>query len=80
MNQPRTSRHRFRSFLQDYKLRRLDERSSSELPKPTASKGLIKAWLAKGGNQRSYLGSYFRWLYPHRWGIGAVFLLAIIAA
>ena len=81
MPTPRNSRHRFRTFLEDYKQRRLDEQSSSAaLPKADEpEKGQLKRWL-KPGTRRSYLGNYLNWLKPHRWAIAGVFALALIAA
>ena len=81
MRQPRSSRHRFRGFLQDYKLRQLDDSDTpDDKPKPKEEKGsLAKRWLGKG-QKRDYLRSYLRWLRPHRYAVAAVFFFALIAA
>ena len=81
MRQPRSSRHRFRGFLQDYKLRQLDDDDTpADKPKPKEEKrSLAKRWLGKG-QKRDYLRSYLRWLRPHRYAVAAVFFFALIAA
>jgi ATP-binding cassette subfamily B protein len=81
----RSSRERYRRFVRDYKARRLDDLTDpntgqKRLDEPaadgrevTASKpGLL------GGNRRQYLREYLRWLWPHRYGVGVLFLLALI--
>src|SRR5688572_27751891 len=81
MRQPRSSRHRFRGFLQDYKLQRLDDGDSpADNPKPKEEKGSLAArWLGKG-QKRDYLRSYLHWLWPHRYAVAAVFFFALITA
>ncbi len=73
MNRPRSSRHRYLSFVKDYKRRRLDEedqnRSESEDP---ASK--------PRGKRREYLRDYLRWLWPHRYAASALLVLALLGA
>ncbi|HEY2784743.1 MAG TPA: ABC transporter ATP-binding protein [Fimbriiglobus sp.] len=83
----RSSRQRYREFVRDYKLRRLDETEeagkgenrteSPEVPKPEAAKRTPDLRRKK---QRRFLREYFRWLWPHRFSIGAVFLFAILVA
>jgi ATP-binding cassette, subfamily B, bacterial len=80
VTQPRTSRYQFRKFLQDYKLRRLDEqpdraRPPDEEPAPK----LVRGWL-KSGKRREYLRGYVNWLKPHRTAVAIVFTLALISA
>src|SRR5262245_25157292 len=74
----RTSRQRYRTFVQDYKLKRLDEsveEASGEKPsEPKPEKGVRR------GKRRAYLREYLRWLRPHRYGLTALFLLALVVA
>src|SRR5688572_13008313 len=85
---PRSSRQRYRRFVQDYKHSRLDEvaeasENQKRLPdaanageqKPAPeSKGLLR------GNRRQYVREYLQWLKPHRYSVGAIFLFALLAA
>ena len=83
----RSSRQRYRHFVRDYRERRLDDRTDeasgkksiegtkkengdSEDAKPTLL----------GGKRREYLREYLRWLWPHRYAVGLVFVLALIGA
>jgi ATP-binding cassette subfamily B protein len=84
VNQPRSSRLRFRGFLKDYKERRLDDGAPAALltaePQPdTAKKGLVKQWLQRG-HRRDYLHAYIRWLWPHRYLVSTVFFIALLHA
>jgi len=67
----RSSRKRYQEFVEDYKHQRLDaideDGGPSNVPAP------------KGG-RRAYLRDYLRWLKPHRYPLGAVFLLALVVA
>ncbi len=71
MSPTRSSRKRYQEFVEDYKHRRLDaideDGGPSNVPAP------------KGG-RRAYLRDYLRWLKPHRYPLGAVFLLALVVA
>src|SRR5882762_6467118 len=85
---PRSSRDRYRRFVQDYKQRRLDDSEESNEnqkqredsakdgeKKPTPeSKGERKA------KRRQYVREYLRWLRPHRYAVGALFVLALLTA
>jgi ATP-binding cassette subfamily B protein/subfamily B ATP-binding cassette protein MsbA len=84
---PRTSRQRYRRFVEDYKLRRLDEQVDAAkglkpLEQPAvpaeAAGSRTSPWL--GGVHREYLREYLRWLWPHRYGVGLVFGLALVGA
>ena len=83
---PRSSRQRYRAFVEDYKRGQLD--ASTE-----AAKGI--KFLTGDGDQgkgsngkrprfspkrRAYTKDYLRWLRPHRGVIGLVFVLALVAA
>ncbi len=76
MNPPRSSHQRYRGFVQDYKHKRLDdgEEKTKEAPKTPEPGGLMR------GKRREYLRDYLRWLWPHRYAVGGVFLLALMAA
>jgi len=70
MTHPRSSRERYRKFLEDYKARRLDDTTEAEeAPSP-----------GRRGKRREYLRDYLRWLRPHRYAIAAVFGFAVVAA
>ena len=69
MERFRSSRRRYLSFVQDYRKHRLDEAAS-----PAESKGKPAA------KRREYLREYLRWLWPHRFAVGALFVLALIGA
>jgi ATP-binding cassette subfamily B protein/subfamily B ATP-binding cassette protein MsbA len=69
---PRTSRERYRGFVQDYKQHRLED---PQQPKPASPSGPLLA-----GKTREYLRDYLRWLWPHRYQLGGVFLLALLVA
>jgi ATP-binding cassette subfamily B protein/subfamily B ATP-binding cassette protein MsbA len=84
----RTSRQRYQRFVQDYRQGVLDDqlgsgngqRASDEPLRDVARSqpSTPARWL--GGQRREYLREYLRWLWPHRFGIAAVFALAIAAA
>lgn len=88
---PRSSRLRYRNFLQDYKKNQLEDAEqaggdkkevdeSSKGPEgadPTSADDRRKN---RRGKRREYLCEYFRWLWPHRYAAAAVFGLALIAA
>jgi ATP-binding cassette, subfamily B, bacterial len=80
----RSSRQRYRGFVQDYKERRLGEITDGEPEKQAGDS-------AKGSDdgapprprkekRREYLRDYFRWLWPHRYAVGVLFLFALLAA
>ncbi len=99
MRHTRSSRHRYRGFVEDYKQRRLDEKADAakhgkslsdtadasqngepfdeadtngDAPPESNGKRRLK--------RREYLREYLRWLWPHRYAVGAVFVFALIAA
>lgn len=88
MRPPRSSRQRYQAFVQDYKHRRLDAvAEAADKPKAlpsdngNAPSALALAATDEGkGKRRQYLRAYLRWLWPHRFAIGAVFVLALVAA
>jgi ATP-binding cassette subfamily B protein len=72
---PRSSRQRYRDFRQDYRQRRLDD-SDEGAGNPAAPESLH----ARRGKRREYLREYLRWLWPHRYAVGTVFVLALLTA
>ncbi|MCI0534343.1 MAG: ABC transporter ATP-binding protein/permease [Verrucomicrobiales bacterium] len=88
LRQPRSSRQRYRGFVQDYKQRRLDdsEESGEEKKRPDDSAKTAEDAPASGpkgllrGKRREYVREYLRWLWPHRYAVGALFVLALVAA
>jgi ATP-binding cassette, subfamily B, bacterial len=71
MNRPRSSRQHYDVFRRDYAQGTLDDKiadAGKQSTKPERSK------------RRDYLKDYLRWLWPERWAVAAVFLLAIVAA
>src|SRR5213082_2061309 len=63
---PRSSRQRYRAFVQDYTQRRLDDEAAG------ASQPLDR------GKRRAYLRDYLRWLRPYRYAAGALLALALL--
>jgi ATP-binding cassette subfamily B protein/subfamily B ATP-binding cassette protein MsbA len=88
MNHPHTSRQRYQVFVEDYKQRRLDDRAEAEAngqrlgdaANAGAEAAAVETSPAQRGKRREYLHEYMRWLWPHRYAVGAVFVLAILAA
>jgi ATP-binding cassette subfamily B protein/subfamily B ATP-binding cassette protein MsbA len=84
----RSSRQRYRGFRQDYRERRLDEpvESGGQLPQAGDAAGAPEdASVPKlprlfRGKRREYLRDYVRWLRPHRFAVGGLFLLALVTA
>jgi ATP-binding cassette subfamily B protein len=85
---PRSSRQRYRRFVEDYLQGRLDDAgmpdASEQRPDTTAPGNNGRLARLRGlrphGKRREYLGEYLRWLKPLRLAVGAVFLLALIRA
>jgi ATP-binding cassette subfamily B protein/subfamily B ATP-binding cassette protein MsbA len=79
VKRPRSSRQRYRGFVEDYKRHRLDDSAegtdgagaSSPPPEPGSS---------RKGKRRQYVREYLGWLRPHRRAVGLVFLLALVMA
>src|SRR5207247_8843420 len=59
---------RYQEFVEDYKHRRLDAVAPDDRAQSPA---------APPGARRAYLRQYLRWLRPHRFALGAVFVLAL---
>ncbi len=75
VSHPRSSRKRYRGFVEDYKLQRLDAEEEDKHKKSGAPE-------SKGpkGKRREYLREYLRWLKPHGYRVATVFFLALLAA
>ena len=93
MNQPhdprqrhaRSSRQRYRHFVRDYRDRRLDDRTDQASGKRSIEAGTNVEAAAEdakpallGGKRREYIREYLRWLWPHRYRVGTLFLLALV--
>ena len=84
----RTSRDRYRRFVEDYRAGRLDDqtqrrnagqRADDDLPAPPAAAPAagLRPW---SGIKRQYVREYVRWLRPHRSEAALVFVMALIVA
>ena len=85
LNHARSSRHRYRGFVQKYKGGRLDESTDAgQDRKPTDDAAKLSedgpASESQHGKRREYVRAYLRWLWPHRYAVGALFVLALLAA
>jgi ATP-binding cassette, subfamily B, bacterial len=74
---PRSSRRRYQVFVEDYRQQRLDDSIENDGGERQDSASPSSA---KTGKRREYLREYFRWLWPHRYAVGGVFILALVAA
>jgi ATP-binding cassette, subfamily B, bacterial len=85
---PRSSRQRYRAFVDDYVRRRLDDTAGAAggedrsvgAPPPDTEPPTSPPQPRAGGRRREYLREYLRWLWPHRLAVGAVVLLALVVA
>src|SRR5436190_19168296 len=85
----RTSRDRYRRFVEDDRAGRLDEQTQKRTagerpdaePLAAAAKPAVPAsarpW---SGLKRQYVREYARWLWPHRYQAALVFVLALVVA
>jgi ATP-binding cassette subfamily B protein/subfamily B ATP-binding cassette protein MsbA len=88
ISRPRSSRQRYRGFVEDYKRQRLDEKDEAEKngkPSDDAAKAEGDAAAPESpkgrrSKRREYLREYMRWLWPHRFAVAAVFALALVVA
>lgn len=80
---PRSSRQRYRQFVDDYKHRRLDEAEDADKKKPQpgeSGKTGAEPEPPRRGKRREYLREYIRWLWPHRYAVGTLIVLALAVA
>jgi len=91
MGRPRSSRTRYREFVTEYRERRLEDpgRDGDEAGDPAGAVGTADAegrekrrWWHRWRTEerRAYVRNYLGWLRPHRYAIGFVFVLALLAA
>ena len=71
---PASSRRRYKDFVRDYRLRRLDDPADE---KPAGGDGAAPRG---GGKRREHLREYLRWLRPHRSAVAVLFVLALAVA
>src|SRR5688500_3090930 len=71
----RTSRERYRGFVRDYLERKLDQKAE-EHDDPSSA----EARKGRRAHRKEYLREYARWLWPHRYHVASVFLLALLVA
>src|SRR5881628_781906 len=84
MSHRRSSRRRYRGFVEDYKAQRLYDQADGEPDKQPDD----SAKSAEDGStsrprrekRREYLREYFRWLWPHRYAVVVFFIFALVAA
>jgi ATP-binding cassette subfamily B protein/subfamily B ATP-binding cassette protein MsbA len=81
---PHSSRKRYDEFVRDYRLRRLDAAEDDAITQNGAAPEAAEASPADGkarkAQRRQYLREYVRWLWPHRWGVAALFAFALVVA
>ena len=88
MNHQRSSRQRYRRFVEDYRAKRLDaqleaegkEKALDDASKPAEAAETPESKLERRGKRRRYVREYLRWLWPHRYAVALVFLLALVTA
>jgi ATP-binding cassette, subfamily B, bacterial len=81
----RSSRQRYREFVEDYRLRRLDEIADAAAAKkgigPGGEKDAPSGQPKKvPGKRRAYIREYLRWVKPHRYAAALLFFLALFTA
>jgi ATP-binding cassette subfamily B protein/subfamily B ATP-binding cassette protein MsbA len=85
---PRSSRDRYRRFVQDYKEQRLDDSEESgenqkhrdEPAKAEEQKPTPESKRERRTKRRAYVREYLRWLKPHRYALVVLFVLALLTA
>ena len=71
---PRPSRHRYHDFRRDYRQQRLDDAAES------GNRPEAESPDQRRGKRREYVREYLRWLWPHRFAVATVFVLALVTA
>ncbi|HEX9564390.1 MAG TPA: ABC transporter ATP-binding protein [Gemmatimonadaceae bacterium] len=77
---PYTSRQLYQRFVADYRARRLDELTDQARHGSAGALPADATDPTRRARRREYLREYLRWLRPHRYAVGGVFLLALTAA
>jgi ATP-binding cassette subfamily B protein/subfamily B ATP-binding cassette protein MsbA len=82
MSHLRSSRHRYRGFVHNYKQRRLDDSAEAgdDPAKTAGGESPPESGRERRGKRREYVREYLRWLRPHRYAVAALFVLALAAA
>src|SRR5438046_9664123 len=73
---PRSSRTRYKAFVEDYRHQRLDDDSGAPGKKKALESGDKKDKSKQ--DRRRYIRDYLRWLKPHRYGLAFMFALALV--
>ena len=79
MSLPRSSRQRYRRFVDDYKHRRLDD-GTALTPSGNGASPVAPAATERRGRRRQYIREYLRWLRPYRYAVVGLFALALFSA
>src|SRR5579872_4872801 len=72
MQRPRSSRQRYRAFVDLYRRHQLDDAARDGKPHSGKPEARLK--------RRQYLREYVRWLRPHRLAVGILIVLALLGA
>jgi ATP-binding cassette subfamily B protein/subfamily B ATP-binding cassette protein MsbA len=77
-----SSRQRYGRFVDDYRAGRIDEVLESGEKKPATDAAVPEPAKPadKKGKRRVYFREYIRWLWPYRFGVAFLFVLALIRA
>src|SRR5690349_19823737 len=83
---PTSSRQRYREFVENYRLKRLDEIAEAAGKVERLPNGEPSAEVApdetekKPKKRREYVREYLRWVKPHRYSAALLFFLALFTA
>jgi ATP-binding cassette subfamily B protein/subfamily B ATP-binding cassette protein MsbA len=86
MTEPRSSRQRYRRFIQEYRAGRVEDPKETGEEDSRPEEARQKAEPAENnrgllrGRRREYLREYLRWLGPHRYAVAGLFALALLVA
>src|SRR5581483_9307026 len=88
LGRPRSSRQRYRRFVEDYAHRRLDDPidAAKHIPPPAAAADAdgepapADPKRQRRAKRRQYLREYLHWLRPYRYAVAGVFALALVVA
>jgi ATP-binding cassette subfamily B protein/subfamily B ATP-binding cassette protein MsbA len=87
-NTRRSSRQRYRTFVEDYKRGRLDDKNEAGEQQKRSSDTVISAdnlpetqpGRKNRGKRREYMREYLRWLRPYRYAVALLMVFAVVAA